>query len=39
VIWLRCGNQPTDNIEKLLRGHFGVITAFERDLATCLEMY
>ena len=39
VIWLRCGNQPTGNIEKLLRDHFEVIAAFEHDLAACLEIY
>jgi predicted nuclease of predicted toxin-antitoxin system len=39
VIWLRCGNQPTDIIEKLLRGHIAVIEAFELDDAACLEIY
>jgi len=39
VIWLRCGNQPTEVIEKLLRGHAAAIAAFERDrAATCLEI-
>jgi len=39
VIWLRCGNQPTDIIEKLLRAHIAVIEAFELDDAACLEIY
>ena len=39
VIWLRCGNQPTPVIEKLLRDHAQVIAAFEQDpTATCLEI-
>jgi predicted nuclease of predicted toxin-antitoxin system len=39
VIWLRCGNQPTGIIEKLLRNHITVIEAFELDDAACLEIY
>jgi predicted nuclease of predicted toxin-antitoxin system len=39
VIWLRCGNQPTDTIEKLLRHHAETILAFERDPAACFEIY
>ncbi len=39
VIWLRCGNQPTDIIEKLLREYIAVIEAFELDDAACLEIY
>lgn len=39
VIWLRCGNQPTEYIERLLRQHFEVIEAFESDEASCLEVY
>jgi predicted nuclease of predicted toxin-antitoxin system len=39
VIWLRCGNQPTDIIEQLLREHIAVIKAFEFDDAACLEIY
>ena len=39
VMWLRCGNQPTDIIEKLLREHIAVIEAFELDDAACLEIY
>ncbi|MGA8499428.1 MAG: DUF5615 family PIN-like protein [Xanthobacteraceae bacterium] len=39
VIWLRCGNQPTEIIEKLLRNHIAVIEAFEVDDAACLEIY
>jgi predicted nuclease of predicted toxin-antitoxin system len=39
VIWLRCGNQPTQVIEKLLRDHAQAIAAFEQDTtATCLEI-
>ena len=39
VIWLRCGNQPTQVIEKLLRDRAPAIAAFERDAAaTCLEI-
>ena len=40
VIWLRCGNQPTNAIEKRLREHAAVITAFEQDdTAACWEIY
>lgn len=40
IIWLRCGNQPTDEVERLLREHYAVIEAFERDPdAACLELY
>ena len=40
VIWLRCGNQPTDAIEKRLRDHAEGITAFEQDDASaCWEIY
>lgn len=40
VIWLRCGNQPTAVIEKLLRDHAVAIAAFEPDnTAACLEIY
>jgi predicted nuclease of predicted toxin-antitoxin system len=39
VIWLRCGNQPTQVVEKLLRGHAQAIAAFEQDpTATCQEI-
>jgi predicted nuclease of predicted toxin-antitoxin system len=39
VIWLRCGNQPTPLIEKILRDHEEVIRTFERDEgAACLEV-
>ena len=38
--WLRCGNQKTAFIEKLLREHCGEILAFEKDpTASCLEIY
>jgi predicted nuclease of predicted toxin-antitoxin system len=39
VIWLRCGNQPTQVIEKLLRDHAQAISTFDQDpTATCLEI-
>jgi predicted nuclease of predicted toxin-antitoxin system len=40
VIWLRCGNQPTEAIEKRLRDHAEAIAYFEQDnTATCWEIY
>jgi predicted nuclease of predicted toxin-antitoxin system len=39
VIWLRCGNQPTDAIANLLRQHADAIVAFEGGDAACLEIY
>jgi predicted nuclease of predicted toxin-antitoxin system len=39
VIWLRCGNQPTEAIADLLRQHADAIAAFEKDEAACLEIY
>jgi predicted nuclease of predicted toxin-antitoxin system len=40
VIWLRCGNQPTSAIERLLRRHSGAIAAFQLEVTTaCLEIY
>jgi predicted nuclease of predicted toxin-antitoxin system len=39
VIWLRCGNQSTAIIEKLMRDHVEAIEAFGRDTAACLEIY
>jgi predicted nuclease of predicted toxin-antitoxin system len=39
IIWLRCGDQPTGIIEKLLRDHLEAITAFEQNEAACLEIY
>lgn len=40
VVWLRCGNQPTATIEKLLRDHAEAITAFaENPEAACWEVY
>jgi predicted nuclease of predicted toxin-antitoxin system len=39
VIWLRCGNQPAEAIEKILRDHAEAILAFEQDPdAACLEI-
>jgi predicted nuclease of predicted toxin-antitoxin system len=40
VIWLRCGNQPTDTVEALLRSHSDAVAAFEMQAdAACLEIY
>jgi predicted nuclease of predicted toxin-antitoxin system len=40
VIWLRRGNQPTDVVERLLRGQAETIAAFGEDRdAACLEIY
>ncbi len=40
VIWLRCGNQPTNGIEQRLRDHAEAISAFEQDeTAACWEIY
>jgi predicted nuclease of predicted toxin-antitoxin system len=40
VIWLRCGNQPTEEVEKLLRFHAQAITALLDDKsASCLEIF
>jgi predicted nuclease of predicted toxin-antitoxin system len=39
VIWLRCGNQPTDHVEQLLRRHADAIAEFEHNDQTCLEIY
>jgi predicted nuclease of predicted toxin-antitoxin system len=40
VIWLRCGNQPTDFVERLFRNHHVAIIAFEKDTdAACWELY
>ncbi|HVY87422.1 MAG TPA: DUF5615 family PIN-like protein [Hyphomonadaceae bacterium] len=40
VIWLRCGNQPTATIERLLRDHAALIESFmANDEAGCLELY
>ena len=40
VIWLRCGNQPTQVIEELLRKHAKTIEAFGLDNdSDCLEIF
>ena len=40
LIWLRCGNQKTTVIEKLLRDHHEQIIAFEKNPTVgCLEIY
>jgi predicted nuclease of predicted toxin-antitoxin system len=39
-IWLRCGNQPTADVESLLRSHTAAIAGFELDAGVaCLEIY
>ena len=40
VVWLRCGNQPSDRIEALLRkNHGALMSLLEDDDAACLEIY
>ena len=40
VIWLRCGNRPTEYVERLIRSKLEIIRAFEADQAAgCLEIY
>lgn len=40
VIWLRCGNQPTRFVERLLRDRASLIDSFlASDDAACLELY
>jgi predicted nuclease of predicted toxin-antitoxin system len=40
IIWLRCGNQPTAFVEKLLRHQVESIAAFAADAeAACWEIY
>jgi len=40
VIWLRCGNRPTEYVGGLLRRHAEAITDFSTDTgAVCLEIY
>jgi predicted nuclease of predicted toxin-antitoxin system len=40
VIWLRCGNQPSAFVEKLLRDHAEAIAAFAADAdGACWEVY
>jgi predicted nuclease of predicted toxin-antitoxin system len=40
IIWLRCGNQTNDFIEKLFRAHAEAVIAFEQDAsAACWELY
>lgn len=40
VIWLRCGNQPTRHVEKILRDHVEAIAAFvDNPEAACWEVY
>jgi predicted nuclease of predicted toxin-antitoxin system len=40
IIWLRCGNQPTEFIEHLLRDCAALLSNFiADDNAACLELY
>lgn len=40
VVWLRCGNQPTEFVAKLLRTQAEAIADFGADeTAACLEIY
>jgi len=40
VIWLRCGNQTTAYVERLIRSHLDEIRRFEQDAAAgCIEIY
>jgi predicted nuclease of predicted toxin-antitoxin system len=40
VIWLRCGNQPTEAVERRLRDNAEAISVFEQDqAASCWEIY
>ena len=40
VIWLRCGNQPTEVVEKLLRDRYEAIAAYGTDVsAACLDIF
>ncbi|HEX4123134.1 MAG TPA: DUF5615 family PIN-like protein [Tepidisphaeraceae bacterium] len=40
VIWLRCGNKPTEIVESLLRSHAQIIEAFGCEgEADCLEIF
>ena len=40
VIWLRCGNQPTEMIERRLREHADAVAQFVLDnTANCWEIY
>jgi predicted nuclease of predicted toxin-antitoxin system len=36
VIWLRCGNQPTAVVERILRANATAIVAFEQDASAGL---
>ncbi|HEY3762431.1 MAG TPA: DUF5615 family PIN-like protein [Verrucomicrobiae bacterium] len=39
VIWLRCGNQTTEYVEKLFRDHAKAIIEFEKDMeVACWEL-
>ncbi len=40
VIWLRCGNQTTEYVERLIRvNHLEIIAFANNPLAGCLEFY
>jgi predicted nuclease of predicted toxin-antitoxin system len=40
VVWLRCGNQPTAYVERLIRSRLAELRSFELDeSAGCIEIY
>jgi predicted nuclease of predicted toxin-antitoxin system len=40
IIWLRCGTQTTEALEKIIRDHAESIADFELDSdANCLEIF
>jgi predicted nuclease of predicted toxin-antitoxin system len=40
VIWLRCGNQPTEVVERILRVNGSIISVFEQTAsAACIELF
>jgi predicted nuclease of predicted toxin-antitoxin system len=40
IVWLRCGNRPTEFVARLLRKHAALITDFaEGGEAACVEIY
>jgi predicted nuclease of predicted toxin-antitoxin system len=40
IIWLRCGNRPTEFVERIIRDHMALIAAFDKDADTaCIELY
>jgi len=40
IVWLRCGNQTSAVVERILRNNVSIIQAFaEADEPVCLELY